>query len=402
MRCCPILYELRPNGPDPIVNLPYRMIIAVASESDLILYDTQQQTPFAHLQKIHYTRLTDLAWSADGRLLMASSTDGFCTVLTFELDELGTPYTKEESEVEESFLNVSGCEELDKSTAVVQESKSKDEKVKKESFLVQWANKVKEDGGVKLVDEDKIEESKENQHRNMEDGNKSIEPKLVDVIEIVDSPVKIADDIKKKTPRRIVPIKLNSLSGKEKRKPLSTPPGKRKSKTDNSAKESKTNSLINFLKVTTPDKSKTAGVSLIISEESSNARDAWVSNAGSTAQASSNKRANEEDDEMAETIPDFKLQIEESASQRSEEKCNQSILVKDSSTDAVEITDNSGEKISNTVKENNTQCNEVSERSETKQKELAKSIEDSVKRTPRRIQLITLSSPKHKKQKANT
>lgn len=34
-------------------------------------------------------RLTDLSWSPDGRTLVASSTDGFCSVITFSDHELG-------------------------------------------------------------------------------------------------------------------------------------------------------------------------------------------------------------------------------------------------------------------------------------------------------------------------
>lgn len=48
--------------------------------------------PIGLISNIHYTRLTDLAWSSDGRILIVSSTDGFCTMITFAVDELGTTY----------------------------------------------------------------------------------------------------------------------------------------------------------------------------------------------------------------------------------------------------------------------------------------------------------------------
>ena len=35
--------------------------------------------------------MTDLAWSADGRLLAASSHDGYCTMASFAPGDLGTP-----------------------------------------------------------------------------------------------------------------------------------------------------------------------------------------------------------------------------------------------------------------------------------------------------------------------
>lgn len=43
-------------------------------------------------------RLTDLTWSADGLTLVASSTDGFCSVITFSKGELGDPLPEEPSQ----------------------------------------------------------------------------------------------------------------------------------------------------------------------------------------------------------------------------------------------------------------------------------------------------------------
>lgn len=70
------------------------MIFAIASKSTVRLYDTQQQMPFAIISNIHYARLTDLAWSSDGTALIVSSFDGFCTLIMFEKGELGKLYEK--------------------------------------------------------------------------------------------------------------------------------------------------------------------------------------------------------------------------------------------------------------------------------------------------------------------
>lgn len=102
VKCCPIYFELRGDGPEPYINLPYRILFAVGTDHDIILYDSQQKAPFARFNNIHYTRLTDLTWSGDGLLLIASSTDGFCTLITFEPEELGIQYVKEESEAEDA------------------------------------------------------------------------------------------------------------------------------------------------------------------------------------------------------------------------------------------------------------------------------------------------------------
>ena len=44
------------------LDLPYRMVFAVATQNALFLYDTQQPIPFAKVSNMHYTRLSDIAW----------------------------------------------------------------------------------------------------------------------------------------------------------------------------------------------------------------------------------------------------------------------------------------------------------------------------------------------------
>lgn len=45
-----------------VFRLPYRMVFAVGTEDAVLLYDTQQQSPFAYISNIHYHQLSDLAW----------------------------------------------------------------------------------------------------------------------------------------------------------------------------------------------------------------------------------------------------------------------------------------------------------------------------------------------------
>lgn len=79
----------------PLIALPYRMVFAVATKSCVYLYDTQQKIPFGVISNIHYTRLTDLAWSYDGRCLVVSSTDGFCSIILFNENEIGEIYKED-------------------------------------------------------------------------------------------------------------------------------------------------------------------------------------------------------------------------------------------------------------------------------------------------------------------
>lgn len=100
VRCCPVYFERRPGpeaeglpgerGPE-LVALPYRLVFAVATEDSVLLYDTQQPFPFGYVSNIHYHTLSDVSWSSDGAFLAISSTDGYCSFVTFEKDELGVP-----------------------------------------------------------------------------------------------------------------------------------------------------------------------------------------------------------------------------------------------------------------------------------------------------------------------
>ncbi|XP_053212128.1 chromatin assembly factor 1 subunit B-like [Panonychus citri] len=91
VKCCPQRFELKQDLANPFP-FPYRIIFAVATQESVLLFDTQQIEPFASISNIHYTRLTDISWSDDGRLLMISSTDGYCSFIIFDESEFGIPY----------------------------------------------------------------------------------------------------------------------------------------------------------------------------------------------------------------------------------------------------------------------------------------------------------------------
>ncbi|XP_035531972.1 chromatin assembly factor 1 subunit B [Morone saxatilis] len=123
VRCCPIYFELRTKkGEDGsiqtlpnVFQLPYRMVFAVASEDSIFLYDTQQTLPFGLVSNVHYHTLSDLTWSRDGSFLAVSSTDGYCSFLSFSPGELGTPL--KEPPTLEVFAPNSGVEKKGKKSA---------------------------------------------------------------------------------------------------------------------------------------------------------------------------------------------------------------------------------------------------------------------------------------------
>ncbi|KAK8110829.1 chromatin assembly factor 1 subunit B [Apiospora kogelbergensis] len=91
-------------GPKPTFALPYRVMYAVATQDSVLLYDTQQMTPICVVSNLHLATFTDLAWSSDGLTLLISSSDGYCSTLSFESGELGQVYTGE--------MDIYGCDIL--------------------------------------------------------------------------------------------------------------------------------------------------------------------------------------------------------------------------------------------------------------------------------------------------
>eukprot|EP00743_Colponemidia_sp_Colp-15_P004241 GILK01004575.1.p1 GENE.GILK01004575.1~~GILK01004575.1.p1 ORF type:complete len:586 (+),score=111.10 GILK01004575.1:41-1759(+) len=89
VRPCPILFKLKPTDKENLIDLPYRMIFAVATIDTLLLYDTQRRLPVALSAGNHYTSLSDISWSADARYIVVSSTDGYCSIVSFAEGELG-------------------------------------------------------------------------------------------------------------------------------------------------------------------------------------------------------------------------------------------------------------------------------------------------------------------------
>jgi chromatin assembly factor 1 subunit B len=79
-----------PAGPVPAFGLPYRVVYAVATQDAVHVYDTQQTKPLCVVSNLHYATFTDLTWSSDGQTLLMTSSDGFCSALTFAPGELGT------------------------------------------------------------------------------------------------------------------------------------------------------------------------------------------------------------------------------------------------------------------------------------------------------------------------
>ena len=130
VRFSPVLYQLRPvkgapKDTDPakpwlaaksVFALPYRLVYAVATQNAIMFYDTQQVSPFGRVSNVHYTGLTDLSWSPCGNILLASSSDGYCSIVSFAPGEIGQVYTANNEEKCDAPTKVVTTDDKKKST----------------------------------------------------------------------------------------------------------------------------------------------------------------------------------------------------------------------------------------------------------------------------------------------
>ncbi|KAJ0040754.1 hypothetical protein Pint_27244 [Pistacia integerrima] len=91
VRFCPLAFSLRGSNSGGFFKLPYRLVFAIATLNSLYIYDTESVAPTAILAGLHYAAITDISWSPNARYLALSSQDGYCTLVEFENDELGSP-----------------------------------------------------------------------------------------------------------------------------------------------------------------------------------------------------------------------------------------------------------------------------------------------------------------------
>lgn len=200
IKFCPLLFQLKKYNEEknpPLIPLPYRMIFAVATKSCVFLYDTQQSVPFGIVSNIHYTRLTDLTWSNDGRVLVVSSTDGFCSLITFSENELGEIY--DDTEVKRKLQDVQKTNKKKKSKG----------KKKKENTEDQKANKLGSQEEVVQVKENEILSKiiKSDEKFSPQKKDRPLTPIAIRRHpRVLDSPAKTEEPAKGKTPKKPTPI----------------------------------------------------------------------------------------------------------------------------------------------------------------------------------------------------
>ena len=90
VRFCPVIFRRGAGGDGPL-DLPYKLVWAVATIDSVIFYDSSSAQAFAVVSALHMAAITDVAWASDASYVVVSSHDGYCSTISFENDELGEP-----------------------------------------------------------------------------------------------------------------------------------------------------------------------------------------------------------------------------------------------------------------------------------------------------------------------
>nr|CAD2133333.1 unnamed protein product [Meloidogyne enterolobii] len=91
VKCSPLIYKLDEGTRENFLGLPHRLIFAVLCWDSILLYNSQNETPFAYFANLHYDGLTSIAWTPDGRFLVVSSLEGFNSFICMDTKKMGIP-----------------------------------------------------------------------------------------------------------------------------------------------------------------------------------------------------------------------------------------------------------------------------------------------------------------------
>ncbi|CAB4283470.1 unnamed protein product [Prunus armeniaca] len=166
VRFCPLLFSLRGSNQSGFFKLPHRIVFAVATLNSLYIYDTESVPPIAIFAGLHYAAITDIAWSPNAQYLGLSSQDGYCTLVEFENDELGSPICSSE---EKKVMH-------DKNKSPVQKSENMMIEATKNDSL------VAEDNGRTVEERNQQKEAERKEEKVMGEQNKRPAEKAEDMV----------------------------------------------------------------------------------------------------------------------------------------------------------------------------------------------------------------------------
>ncbi|KAK6197393.1 WD40-repeat-containing domain protein [Scheffersomyces amazonensis] len=119
----PKLYKLHPTElSSPKLSMPYKMVFAVATQDSVVIYDTINFKPLGYICNMHYSYITDVAWDPTGETIIVSSTDGFCSIVSFDKGAFGDPYVAQPEPVKGENEVSDEAKEEEKNKVTIQDT----------------------------------------------------------------------------------------------------------------------------------------------------------------------------------------------------------------------------------------------------------------------------------------
>jgi chromatin assembly factor 1 subunit B len=130
VRFCPKLFKLDSNNKNSLFDVPYKMVFAIATTDAVLIYSTQSLVPLLIVSNIsgnlHYASLTDMSWNGT-KLLGISCSDGYCSFLSMNQNELGEELPEEEMSEDIKTLMIKKEVVLDKDAKKNKENNNMEE-----------------------------------------------------------------------------------------------------------------------------------------------------------------------------------------------------------------------------------------------------------------------------------
>lgn len=86
-----------------MIDIPYVIVFAISTLDSVLIYSTASLTPLAVVGNIHYALINDLVFFSTVSLIICSS-DGLCSFVFFEDNELGQVTSPECKNYSKCFL----------------------------------------------------------------------------------------------------------------------------------------------------------------------------------------------------------------------------------------------------------------------------------------------------------
>lgn len=90
----PNLYKNDSSLERSVLGLEYKMIFAIATDDEIMIYDTNKLECLMIIKNLHYYPIYSMSWNSEGNKIIISSKDGFLSTIDFKTYRFGDIYIR--------------------------------------------------------------------------------------------------------------------------------------------------------------------------------------------------------------------------------------------------------------------------------------------------------------------